>query len=169
MSVWDRFISVNQWFLNQLFPTLIHLIWEPEPGSLLDYHGKSYIQIQAQETILATTEQFIGARSRYTPVLKSKSTSGRNCLDLCGSAGWGDPGYINRWAFPLRNTGNRTIFLLPGTWIGQIAFFEVSTPLDTDNNYTASGQYQNTNDIEELIANWDPKSILPGPMKVRSS
>jgi dCTP deaminase len=142
-------------------------LWVSTPGELTHHEGKDYIQIDPQETILATTEEFIGARGKYTPVLKSKSTSGRNCLDLCGSAGWGDPGYISRWAFPLRNTGNRSIFLLPGTWIGQIAFFEASTPLDSEENYTSTGQYQNTNDIEKLMANWDPTSILPGAMKLK--
>ncbi len=137
------------------------------PGTLMEYKGKEIIQIDPQETILATTEQFIGARSRYTTMLKSKSTTGRYCLDVCGSAGWGDPGYIDRWAFPLRNNGNRTIFLLPGTWIAQIVFFEVSSPATSETGYTATGSYQSTDDIDELIAKWTPESVLPKVMKTR--
>lgn len=139
-------------------------IWELQPAILIEHDGKKVITIDPGEVILATTEQFIGARSRYTTMLKSKSTTGRNCLDVCGSAGWGDPGYIDRWAFPLRNNGLRTVFLQPGTWIAQIVFFEVSTPTE---GYSKTGSYQSTDDIDELIKNWNPKDVLPKPMKTR--
>jgi dCTP deaminase len=137
-------------------------VWCSEVGKLTNYRGKQYISIDAGETILATTNQFIGARGRYTTMLKAKSTTGRLGLDVCGSAGWGDPGYIDRWAFPLRNNGTRTVLLLPGTWIAQIVFFEVSTP---DCSYSQVGSYQSSDDIDTLMREWTPQSVLPKFMK----
>jgi deoxycytidine triphosphate deaminase len=127
-------------------------------GDLTLFNDKEYIVIQPGETILAITEQFIGTKSKYTTMLKSKSTSGRYCLDVCGSAGWGDPGYVGKWAFPLRNNGKRTIYLRPGTWIAQIVFIAVSTP---DDSYLKVGSYN------QDFANWDPNSVIPGLMKTR--
>lgn len=134
-------------------------VWEEEPGQLVDFEGIPSIELQPGEIILATTEQFIGARNEYTTMLKAKSTLMRLGLDVCASAGWGEPGYINRWAFSLHNRNNRSVILRPGTWIAQIVFFKVSSP--PEESYSVNGSYQETDDIDKLIENWNPKSILP--------
>ena len=119
------------------------------------------IRIDPGEMILATTEEFIGSRKQCTTMAKTKSTVSRLGLDCCASAGWGDIGYINRWAFPIHNRSNKTIFLHPGTWIAQIIFLTVSSQEDC---YT--GTYQTTTDIDQLVKNWDPTSVLPKTLKM---
>jgi len=162
-------VSLHSVFFRQTMNYNLHDPYGPkndlwERGTL-DEEGR--INIDPGETILALTEQFIGARSKYTTMLKAKSTSARLCLDICNSAGWGDPGYIDRWAFPLRNNGCRTIALRPKTWIAQIVFFQITTPLSVDESYAKTGSYQNTDDIDKLIEDWTPESVLPKPLKLR--
>lgn len=137
--------------------------WESNPGVLDLHEGHECIRIDPGEVILATTEQFIGVQGKYTTMLKSKSTTARLCLDVCGSAGWGDPGYINKWSFPLQNKGMRSIYLRPGTWIAQLVFMECSS----DEDYTKEGSYQTSSDINTVMETWKPEDILPAKLKVR--
>jgi deoxycytidine triphosphate deaminase len=142
-------------------------VWKPEPAPLMDFNGAKVIRIDAGELILATSFEFIGARREHTTMLKSTSTFARMCLDVCASAGWGDPGYVNRWAFPLMNRGTRTVFLKPETFIAQIVFLNISTPLEEKEGYLQQGSYQKEAfDITKTIESWDPKSVLPKFLKL---
>ena len=143
-------------------------IWNPspmQPASVLRdgsapgiETGTRIITLQPGETILAISEEFIGCRRSCTTMLKTKSTIARLGMDICGSSGWGDIGYINRWTFPLRNRSNCIIHLLPGTWIGQIIFLSVS---GVEESYVKGGNYQSTDDIDKLITSWEPEDVLP--------
>lgn len=140
-------------------PTPQHAVPAEKLGKVADGIAKD-IPLISIETILATTEEFIGSRVECTTMAKTKSTIARLGLDCFGSAGWGDIGYINRWAFPLHN---RTILLRPGTWITQIIFLTVT---DRELSYTQGGNYQSTDDFQKLIREWSPLSVLPKPLTV---
>lgn len=119
---------------------------------------QNVIILHPGEIILATTEEFIGSRLQCTTMAKTKSSLARYGIDVCGSSGWGDIGYINRWAFPIHNRSNFPVILKPGTWIGQIVFLTVT---DKELSYTQGGSYQSTDDFEKLVKEWDPRSVLP--------
>lgn len=146
-------------------PTPQHAVPAEKLGKVADGIAKDIplISIHAGETILATTEEFIGSRVECTTMAKTKSTIARLGLDCFGSAGWGDIGYINRWAFPLHNRTDRTILLRPGTWIALIIFLPVT---DRELSYTQGGNYQSTDDFQKLIREWSPLSVLPKPLTV---
>lgn len=157
-------VSLGKWYFLQKGGTRSSLppapidtseetIWDSEPQQI-----KDYLIIWPGEMILITTEQFIGSRKECTTMAKTKSSLARFGLDLCGSSGWGDIGYINRWAFPLHNRSKFILKLKLGTWIGQIVFLSVS---DVEKSYTQGGSYQSTDDIDKLIKDWDPRSVLP--------
>lgn len=55
------------------------------------------IWITPGETILAHTNEFIGGCKSVTTMMKARSSLGRNFIEVCKCAGWGDVGYINRW------------------------------------------------------------------------
>jgi dCTP deaminase len=112
------------------------------------------------ETILAHTNEFIGGKNHITTMMKARSSLGRSFIEVCKCAGWGDVGYINRWTMEITNNSNHYyIPLVVGRRIAQIIFFETGEILEKD--YSASGKYQKSSDIENLKKNWDPMSMLP--------
>jgi deoxycytidine triphosphate deaminase len=77
------------------------------------------------ETILAHTNEFIGGRETVTTMMKARSSMGRNFIEVCKCAGWGDIGYVNRWTMEITNNSRfYSIPLVVGRRIAQIVFFD---------------------------------------------
>lgn len=114
------------------------------------------IILQPRETILAHTNEFIGGRGNVTTMMKARSSIGRNFIEICKCAGWGDVGYINRWTMEITNNSDYYIPLVVGMRIAQIVFMytgEVETPYQS--------KYQTTDDLEQLKKDWQPSDMLP--------
>jgi dCTP deaminase len=124
-------------------------------------------------TILAHTDEFIGGMAGVTPdmigwpeapsttMMKARSSYGRNFIEVCKCAGYGDVGYTNRWTMEITNNSRfYHIPLVVGRRIAQIVFMETGDLAGTA-NYADGGKYQGTNDIEELRRNWRPDMMLP--------
>lgn len=124
------------------------------------------ILLEPGETILAHTEEFIGGRNTITTMMKAKSSIGRNFIEICKCAGWGDVGYVNRWTMEITNNSRYyTIPLIVGMKVAQIIFFETGEILDRD--YTHTGKYQTTKNFDEVKATWHPTMMLPKLYKER--
>lgn len=118
------------------------------------------ILLEPGETILAHTEEFIGGKHHITTMMKARSSLGRNFIEVCKCAGWGDVGYTNRWTMEVTNNSSHySIPLVVGRRIAQIIFFETGPILE--GNYTKSGKYQDTENINEIKKRWKPESMLP--------
>lgn len=118
------------------------------------------ILISPGETILAHTEEFLGGRNEITTMMKARSSMGRNFIEVCKCAGWGDVGYTNRWTMEITNNSRfYTIPLVVGRRIAQIVFFDVGPVLKKD--YTNAGKYQVTQDMKKIKKEWSPLSMLP--------
>lgn len=132
--------------------------YENIPG--IDKDNKIII-LNPGETILAHTNEYIGARKNATTMMKAKSSMGRSFIEVCKCAGWGDVGYINRWTMEITNNSkNHIIPLIVGKKIAQIIFFKTNDLLD-NTSYEVKGHYQESCDIDFLIKNWTPESMLP--------
>jgi dCTP deaminase len=118
-----------------------------------------FILLQPNELILAHTNEFIGGRHNITTMMKTRSTMGRCGVECCGSAGWGDVGYINRYTMEIKNNSNEVICLTVGMRIAQIVFLYTSSPPSF--SYEKKGHYQLSSDIIEVIASWKPEMMLP--------
>jgi dCTP deaminase len=113
------------------------------------------------ETILAHTLEFIGGRNKVTTMMKARSSWGRNFIEVCKCAGWGDVGYTNRWTMEVTNNSRHYhIPLVVGRRIAQIAFFEVEKPRERE-GYVKAGKYQSSVDVQELERAWSPEAMLP--------
>jgi dCTP deaminase len=124
------------------------------------------ILLEPGETILAHTEEFIGGRNHITTMMKARSSMGRNFIEVCKCAGWGDVGYINRWTLEITNNSRHyAIPLVAGRRIGQIVFFETGEILAND--YSKTGKYQSSTDVKELKKIWRPTDMLPRLYKDR--
>lgn len=148
-----------------------------EPLDFLPLNAK-IIMIRPGETILAHTNEFIGARNRITTMMKARSTYGRCFIEVCKCAGWGDVGFYNRYTMEITNNSNfYTIPLIIGTRIAQIIFFNVSGVEGEKSAHYSSSNHGNkyqrldvlptefsnydSNIIEALNNLWTPNDMLP--------
>ncbi len=128
------------------------------------------IVLQPGERILAHTHEFIGIHAPGTTEMKSRSSWGRNGVAACFDAGWGDPGYINRWTMEIYNLNQHESVPLPvGERIAQIIFHQTG---EVENFYGKVGgqngstsKYQGGADLANLIQSWTPEQMLPRAYK----
>ncbi len=126
------------------------------------------IILKPGETILAHTNEFIGGKNHITTMMKARSSMGRNFIEVCKCAGWGDVGYVNRWTMEITNNSkNYIIPLVVGRRIAQIIFFETGPTLETANNYANTGKYAVSSDLKILKKEWKPSDMLPKLYKDR--
>jgi dCTP deaminase len=126
------------------------------------------IVLKPGETILAHTEEFIGGKNMVTTMMKARSSLGRNFIEVCKCAGWGDVGYVNRWTMEVTNNSRHySIPLVVGRRIAQIVFFETGEIRNSKSDYAKKGKYQSTTDLSVLKKNWQPKMMLPKLYKDR--
>lgn len=172
-SVYNPFDKddVNRYFQGPLEATP-HKEW-------CDTHGyKTFVNIpddhpiivlQPGERILAHTHEFIGIRAEGGACeVRSRSSWGRNGVAVCFDAGWIDPGYINRITLEIYNLNKHESVVLPvGERMGQLIFHTTGAVEGTyaGGRKGMSGKYQNTDDLDELIANWQPSDMLPRAFK----
>ncbi len=129
-----------------------------------DYDGirpdDKVIVLRPGETILAHTQEFIGGKDHITTMMKARSSMGRNFIEVCKCAGWGDVGYVNRWTMEITNNSkNYIIPLVVGRRIAQIIFFETGPIVERD--YTTLGKYATSTNLKELQKAWKPEMMLP--------
>ena len=118
------------------------------------------IVLRPGETILAHTQEFIGGKDHITTMMKARSSLGRNFIEVCKCAGWGDVGYINRWTMEITNNSkNYIIPLVVGRRIAQIIFFETG-PIQAK-DYSSGGKYASSTDVKKLQKVWRPDMMLP--------
>ncbi|PID33277.1 dCTP deaminase [Candidatus Saccharibacteria bacterium] len=163
--------DVARYFKGPLEP-LLHGQWcerygyKPMVNIPLDH---PIIVLNPGERILAHTHEFIGIRAHGGAAeVKSRSSWGRNGVAVCFDAGWIDPGYINRITLEVYNLNQHESVVLPvGERIGQLIFHKTG---QVEGDYSQgrggmSGKYQQSDDLDELIASWRPEMMLPRAFK----
>ena len=158
--------EVDQYF-GEPQKAILHREWceqtgnEPLANIPLDH---PVIVLEPGERILAHTQEFIGILPPGTTSMQSRSTWGRNGVAVCFDAGWGDPGYVNRWTLEVYNLNSRHSIVLPvGERIAQLVFFHTG---EVRGSYAdLSGKYTLGTDLKELIDNWHPQQMLPRAYK----
>lgn len=156
--------SVNDYFSGAM-QAEVHEDWAKKHGRIpfknipLD---QRIIVLRPQERILGHTHEFIGIKAPGTSTMQARSTWGRNGIAVCLDAGWGDPGYINRWTMEIYNMNQHESVVLPvGERVAQMVFYETG-PVDLEYK-KLSGKYQtgDSNDLDSLIRDWRPEHMLP--------
>lgn len=119
------------------------------------------IFIKPMSTILAHTQEFIGAKGSITTMMKTRSSMGRVGVSSCKCSGFGDSGYCNIWTMEITNHNQyHTLTLLVGRRIAQIVF--MNTEETSGKSYSnLSGKYQTSDDFEKLKRDWTPEQCLP--------
>ncbi len=123
--------------------------------------NEEIIVLDPGETILAHTNEFIGGTDdMIDTMMKARSSTGRNFIEVCKCAGLGDIGYCNRWTMEITNNSSKyQIPLVVGRRVAQILFFKTEGTLNSV--YSDSGKYQTTKNIPQMIEEWHPSMMLP--------
>lgn len=122
------------------------------------------IPIGPKEIILAHTLEFIGSVPQATGTcittqMHARSSTIRNCIDVCGSGGFGDAGYFSIWTLEVTNLSpHYTTYLVVGRRYAQISFWRTAP---TQRNYAHDGKYQADQSLAEMKASWKPTMMLP--------
>jgi dCTP deaminase len=142
---------------------IFHDLWLP--GEELDQQNVSFspedrmFVIGPGENILAHTQEYIGGDVSIATAMQARSSLGRSHFTVCRCAGWGDPGYVNRWTMEITNNSKvRPLVLIVGRRVAQIVFWEVE-PVEA--GYGEGGKYQPGSDLEAIVAKWKPQDMLP--------
>lgn len=160
--------AVNNYFSGAL-KAEIHESWAHKHGRKLFENipaDQPIIVLRPHERILAHTHEFIGIKAPGTSTMQARSTWGRNGVAVCLDAGWGDPGYINRWTMEIYNMNQHESVVLPvGERVAQVVFYETG-PVDSEYK-KLSGKYQSdaSEDLDSIIAHWKPEHMLPKAYK----
>lgn len=121
------------------------------------------IVLRPGERILAHTHEFIGINPPGTTEMRARSTWGRNGVAMAFDAGWGDPGYINRWTMEVFNLNQHESIPLPvGERVAQIVFHHTG---EVKSAYGQKGKYQTGSELKKLIRKWKPEDMLPRAYK----
>ena len=109
--------------------------------------------------ILAHTEEFIwtNARSYLVSQFFLKSTAWRLWI-IHTHSWWGEIWFHNRWAMEFIVWKEITLRHKQAIW--QIIFQRVEGETNND-DYSKKGNYQKTNNLDELVKNWNRDMILP--------
>jgi len=151
----------NRWQEPEIAQTARYLLTKEEMKRHEVPPDDRIIVLKPGELILAHTNEFIGGVTNVTTSMHARSTAGRSGISVCMCAGFGDVGYFNRWTMEIKNNGPYIIILTVGVRIAQIHFESVEVP---EGLYSTDGHYQLTDNLELLISNWNPSSMLPKPM-----
>jgi len=120
--------------------------------------GDEIIVIEPGITILAHTNEFIGGVVNVTSEMKARSSTGRCAVSVAMCAGHGDVSFYNRYTLEVKNHGLDPIVLKVGLRLAQVVFHWCG---DVINPYTKKGQYQNSDNLLELIRDWNPTLMVP--------
>jgi dCTP deaminase len=95
------------------------------------------------EFVLGSTREYVRLPGDLVARLEGKSSLGRLGLLIHSTAGYVDPGFEGHLTLELSNVANLPITIYPGMKIGQISFFELTSPASNPYGSEASGsKYQ---------------------------
>lgn len=154
-------------YFSQPLKAIEHEVWAKKAKRLLIKNipaNHPIIVLDPGERILTHSHEFIGIHPQGCSAMQARSTWGRNGVAVCIDAGWGDPGYINRWTMEVYNLNKHHSIALPvGERLAQIVFYHTGGV--TSQYDKLSGKYQNSGDLKKIIADWQPSSMLPKAYK----
>ncbi|MEI6701663.1 MAG: dCTP deaminase [Actinomycetota bacterium] len=111
---------------------------------LVDVGPEAPLILHPGEFVLGSTVERVKLPDDLVARLEGKSSLGRLGLLIHSTAGFVDAGWDGHLTLELSNVANLPITLYPGMKIGQISFFEMTTPADQPYGASAPGsKYKN--------------------------
>jgi dCTP deaminase len=103
---------------------------QPDLTELIRIEGDEPFILHPGEFVLGQTLEWVELPGDLVARLEGKSSLGRLGLLIHSTAGYVDPGWKGTLTLELSNVANLPIALYCGMRIGQISFFEMSSPVE---------------------------------------
>ena len=117
-------------FRNNRYPFIDVRSPQPDLTELLNVADDEPFVLHPGEFVLGQTIEWVELPDDLVARLEGKSSLGRLGLLIHSTAGYVDPGWKGNLTLELSNVANLPIALYFGMKIGQISFFEMSSPVD---------------------------------------
>jgi dCTP deaminase len=127
-------------FRNNRYP-FIDVKQEQDLTELVEVKPDEAFILHPGEFVLGSTLERVAIPDDLVARLEGKSSLGRLGLLIHSTAGYVDPGWDGFLTLELSNVANLPITIYPGMKIGQISFFQLTTPADTPYG-SAGNKYQ---------------------------
>lgn len=123
----DRYYLV---FENHRYPIIDPKQAQPDLTSQVETELDQPFILHPGEFVLGSTLEVVGLGDDIVARLEGKSSLGRLGLLIHSTAGFVDPGFEGHLTLELSNVANLPIAIYPGMRIGQLSFYELSTPAE---------------------------------------
>jgi dCTP deaminase len=117
-------------FRNNRYPFIDVRSPQPDLTELLSIADDEPFVLHPGEFVLGQTIEWVELPDDLVARLEGKSSLGRLGLLIHSTAGYVDPGWKGNLTLELSNVANLPIALYFGMKIGQISFFQMSSPVD---------------------------------------
>ena len=97
---------------------------------LVDVKEEDPFILHPGEFVLGSTLEYVSLPHDLVARLEGKSSLGRLGLLIHSTAGYVDPGFEGHLTLELSNVANLPITIYPGMKIGQISFFQLTSPAE---------------------------------------
>lgn len=136
----DRFFRL---FDNHKYPVVDPAADQPELTRLVEVSADGEFVLHPGEFVLGATYERVTLADDVAARLEGKSSLGRLGLLTHSTAGFIDPGFSGHVTLELSNTATLPIKLYPGMKVGQLCFFQLSSPAERPYGAGATGsRYQ---------------------------
>lgn len=139
-------LRVDRWFrtfVNHRYPYIDPKHPQDDLTTLVESDEDHPFMLHPGEFVLGSTLERVKLSDDIVARLEGKSSLGRLGLLIHSTAGFVDPGFEGHLTLELSNVANLPIAIYPGMKIGQLSFYELSTPADQPYGSTGTGsKYQ---------------------------
>ena len=123
----DKFFRV---FENHKYPSIDPSIEQPELTRMIEVDAEEAFVLHPGEFVLGSTYEKVSLGPSVAARLEGKSSLGRLGLLTHSTAGFIDPGFSGHVTLELSNMATLPVKLWPGMKIGQLCFFQLSSPAE---------------------------------------
>jgi len=134
----DRYFRL---FDNHKYPVIDPSQDQPELTRLVEVEGEEPFVLHPGEFVLGSTYEEITLPDDVAARVEGKSSLGRLGLLTHATAGFVDPGFTGHVTLELSNVATLPIVLHPGMKIGQLCFFQLSSPAEHPYGSSAKGSH----------------------------
>ena len=117
-------------FLNPTMDVIDVKADQEDLTELVKVPEDQFFVLHPGEFVLGSTSELVTLPDDLVGRIEGKSSLGRIGLLVHATAGFCDPGFSGHLTLELSNVANLPIRLYPGMKIGQVSFFEMTTPAD---------------------------------------
>ena len=132
----DRYFRV---FENHRYPHIDPAVEQPDLTRMVEPEGDEPFILHPGEFVLGSTYEVVSLGDDVSARLEGKSSLGRLGLLTHSTAGFIDAGFSGHVTLELSNVATLPIKLWPGMKIGQLCFFQLTSPAEAPYGSGASG------------------------------